>query len=350
MMRGASFLAAALAVACTVDGSSGVDDDDDNLGVPATSTGTGEEGTGAGNGPEGGPVGGPSPFDSTNGATDEETTDDEPEVPVECQEGVLPPGFPEYCLEAVVDFVVALGAVSGEGDVGVWCERLRAASDFVLEHSSEEVTTPSGKVEWTMFKGYLFAVLQEVEAAAAADVRPCGLLDGVQTLCSAAFSGLVSGPPAAALGDGPALVVTGIMQGPIPMNDPDQYAQFGFVFETDENPSNDWQAQPPFTNDFFQGTDLWIQATYDPATGWAMEAARIEGGSSIVPYESAARIVIDGETIYAIIPTEELGGDCPRARLTAFSHGGDFGLQPPYTWSGDNELPISQPMLVSCRA
>ncbi|MEM7159362.1 MAG: hypothetical protein AAF799_41370 [Myxococcota bacterium] len=341
MRRWASVAAVSLCIGCTTD-PKGEEDVDDDF-IPMTTTATGTEGTGAGNGPGSGP----SAADTT---TDDPATTGEPETPIECQDEVLPPGIPGSCLDAVLDFMASFGGVSSEEDLAALCSRVRAASDFVLLHSSEEVMTPSGDIDWTLFKGYLFAVIDEMEAAEAADARPCGEHDDLLTLCLEPFAGLVSGGPVAALGDGPALVVTGIMQGPIPMDDPDQHAQFGFVFETDGDASNDWQAQPPFTFDFFQGTDLWIQALYDPATGWSMEAARIEGGSSIVPYESGARIVIDGATVYAIVPMEELGGDCPRARLTAFAHGGDFGLQPPHTWSGDNELPIDQPMLVSCRA
>lgn len=68
----------------------------------------------------------------------------------------------------------------------------------------------------------------------------------------------------------------------------------------------------------------------------------------IVDVPTAARIVIEGAVIYAVVPLDELGGACPGARLTAFAHEGDYGLQPPYTWSGDNEPPVDQPLIVTC--
>lgn len=100
--------------------------------------------------------------------------------------------------------------------------------------------------------------------------------------------------------------------------------------------------------DFFQGTDLWYEAIHDPAAGWSMRASRIVDGA-IVPMDTDARIVVEGAAVYAIVPIAELGTDCPHARLTAFAHGGDFGLQPPYEWSGDTELPVDQPLIAACR-
>ncbi len=288
---------------------------------------------------------------TTDSGTDTDTDTTPPDLPPdglpsECDQSILPAGIPLDCFDTIVEFAAQALPVTSDDDLAALCSRLRAATDYVIDHSSEEVSTPSGDLVWTLFKARMYMIIAETQFAA--DARPCGAGVGYLSLCAEPPSGLAGSAPLPALEDGPALLAAGVLAGEIPLDDPTQHAQFGFVFETDGDPANDWAPLPPFTSDFFGGTDTWYTAVYDPATGWTMTASRIESGA-IVTFQSDARIVLEGATIYAIIPLTELGGDCPRGRFTAFAHGGDFGLEPPNVWSGDLEDPVDQPLLTTCR-
>ena len=47
------------------------------------------------------------------------------------------------------------------------------------------------------------------------------------------------------------------------------------------------------------------------------------------------------------VPVDEMVAPWPRYRVTAFAHQGDFGLNPPYVWSGDVQPPVEEGLAAS---
>src|SRR5690606_18817381 len=123
--------------------------------------------------------------------------------------------------------------------------------------------------------------------------------------------------------------------------------QYAFVFDSDADPSNNYQASSQYPNDFFDNTDRWYVASYTPQQGWRIEVSNASGGT-ITPISSDARIVIDGAMMMLLVPADELASPCPPYRMTAFTHRGDYGLNPPYDWSGDVEPPVDMPLETTC--
>lgn len=167
---------------------------------------------------------------------------------------------------------------------------------------------------------------------------PCGDGPNGRTLC--ASGGLFP--------EGEVVMVAMIAQTAIPLADPTHHHQYAFVFDADGDPDNNYEASPDFPDDFFQGTDLWYQAMYSPAAGWSLQAVSARGGE-IAAVPSAARIVIDGDTMVALVPASELGDqECPEHRMTAFTHLGDWGMEDPHVWMGDAEPPVDLGLEGTC--
>lgn len=117
--------------------------------------------------------------------------------------------------------------------------------------------------------------------------------------------------------------------------------QYAFVFDADGDTTNNYEASVEYPNDFFQDTDRWYVATYDPTTGWAMEVTDATNGT-LTTVPSAARIVIQGNAIVLAVPAAEFALVRPKYRLTAFRHTGDYGLNPPHDWDGSLWPPVDQ--------
>lgn len=214
-----------------------------------------------------------------------------------------------------------------------------------VENSSNNVPPKPPSKAWTEFCFKLGATFRP-EATGASTVAatpntieerfPCGDGDGHIVLCAS------SSAPA---GDFITLAMT--MTGPIPLADPMHYHQYGFVFDSDGDPNNNYRAPPAYPNDFFDATDRWYVASYSPQAGWKIEVSAASA-SSITPVSSDARIVIHDQTLQLLVPASELATSCPGYRFTAFTHLGDYGQQPPYDWSGDVEPPVGEPLEKTC--
>lgn len=130
---------------------------------------------------------------------------------------------------------------------------------------------------------------------------------------------------------------------PIPLEDSGNLFQIGFVFDVDDDPSNNYLPPPEFSHDFFENTDLWYVADYAPATGWSISVSDARNGE-VVPLSSEARIVFDGTVVALIVPTDELGDTPPPFRMTTFRHTGDFGVNPPHDWDASVSPPQHEPL------
>ena len=99
--------------------------------------------------------------------------------------------------------------------------------------------------------------------------------------------------------------------------------QYGFVFETDDDSTNDWVGSSSYPNDFFIGTDTWVELNHSSGT-WATTVKDIGAGDTITPRSnSEARVVRDGSVVVMLMPLSELG-TAPDFRVTAFRHDGSF--------------------------
>ena len=131
------------------------------------------------------------------------------------------------------------------------------------------------------------------------------------------------------------------VRAPIPTGDPDHYYQYGIVFDSDDNPDNNWVAHPDFPGDVYQGTDQWYSAEYRPNDGWKLKVSEIINGA-IVPMASDAKMVIAGESMILIVPASEFESADPKYRVTTYEHTGDYGNNTP--WSGDVHPEIDEPL------
>lgn len=169
------------------------------------------------------------------------------------------------------------------------------------------------------------------------DTLPCGESDEALTLCASP-----SFPP------GPAVSMMLVVDAEIPRDDATYSHQFGFVFDSDGDTANNYRAAPAYPNDFFQATDRWYVAGYTPAGGWTIEVSDVRGGTPRA-MPSQARISIIGAAMMLHVPADELPTlpACPGARITTFTHTGDFGLQGG-PWSADTEPTVDEPLDSGC--
>jgi hypothetical protein len=130
------------------------------------------------------------------------------------------------------------------------------------------------------------------------------------------------------------VILSQVHDAEIPIASQDQFYQFGFVFDADGDPDNNYVPLEQFANDFFQDTDLWYSVEYTPSGGWRLIVTDARN-NVFTAVASAARAIITGNTILIGIPASEFSAGEVGARMTSFCHGGDFGQNPPFDWSAD---------------
>jgi hypothetical protein len=140
----------------------------------------------------------------------------------------------------------------------------------------------------------------------------CGQDDGTTvTVCS---RDEVQDMPA-----GEIAVVAQILSAPPASEAPRWQYSYALVSDTDGDPSNDFQFQPPFDFDLFRDTDTWW--VVDNVDGeWSMGRF---AASFAAPLPSAARVVIRGHAMVWFVPRSELPAPVG-VRTTAFRHDGTF--------------------------
>ena len=161
---------------------------------------------------------------------------------------------------------------------------------------------------------------------------PCGQGDYGFTVCG---SGTFSA--------GRGVVISAEFAGEIPLEDPENQYQYGFVFDRDGDSTNNFKASPAFPGDFFDDTDLWYELAYHPAQGWMLRTTDVLAGYAQM--SSGARAIINSNSITLVIPEAELSPETLLYRVTAFRHTGDFGLGPPFDWDADIAPPVHEPLL-----
>jgi hypothetical protein len=199
--------------------------------------------------------------------------------------------------------------------------QLRGPSDPVQDFIYSISGTGPGLTETQqdivrVFAGIFDMTQQASQTAFGNTAFPCdSLVDGTRTVCSAGAGAV---PP------GEVVMLAMVLDGDVPMEDPDHYYTYAAVFDADGDPANNFQYVEPYNWDYFQNTDLWYQLDWDPTLGqWQLFVSSF---MDQVPQDVAsnARVVIDGSVIVFFIPADEFSVTRPGFRLTAFGHDGTF--------------------------
>ena len=124
----------------------------------------------------------------------------------------------------------------------------------------------------------------------------------------------------------------------VPINNLNANLQYSFVWDRDRDLSNNWVGQGIFDQDFYIGTDKWLQLLKSPGSTAQLTMSEIDGGDTINPVQSRAAAVVDGNAAVFMLPWSELGilNLVPGIRSTSFDNiDGNFGLGNDDGWSGD---------------
>jgi hypothetical protein len=157
----------------------------------------------------------------------------------------------------------------------------------------------------------------EVDFTFNESVFECGANDGVRLVVCADE---VLPMPA-----GTVYVLAAIMKADIPLADPENHYIYSAVFDSDGDPVNDFQWNPPYDWDFFQGTDRWYQVIWDANLArWSVVVTQLDAAGGFNGVASSVRVVIEGDTLVFFISGEEFPSTDPGYRLTAFGHDGFY--------------------------
>ncbi len=168
-------------------------------------------------------------------------------------------------------------------------------------------------------------------------MRVSGLFNGAGAAfpCGAGANGHTLCAPSSTVPAGDFVLVSNVFEKPVPLADPSNYYQYGFVFDADGITTNNYTPGAAYPNDFFKDTDRWYTADYSPVTKtWSMKVVDARNGTTKTVTDSKARMILKGNTITLAVPASELGVAKPKLRLSAFRHGGDYGINPPYDFDG----------------
>ncbi len=255
----------------------------------------------------------------TEGHSETQSSDTEGESSSEGETG--PSGCDDPDLDALAQ---RLGDILGT-DVGPSvCDGAETLPEgnTVLHSDGQKKSIATEEVDWR-FRGTILGV------DLPGDV-PCGPGDGYEVLCTAQTQPL----------DGPVAIFYGLVAGDIDPAEPELSYQFGFVFDTDGDPSNDYEPLPQYPADFFAFTDLWLYTVHPAGEGWYTWASSGDAGFANVP--SSERFVILGDAVVLIVDEDEISPESASWRMTAFRHYGDYGASMP--WSGDVVPEVGDPL------
>ncbi len=209
-------------------------------------------------------------------------------------------------------------------------------------HSSNAVTPRPRVLDESSFfmVGGWEADLTAAGAAALNSTYPCGLHTGgrSRTLCKATTP----------LSPGKHYVMHMVLNGALGFNDPptqnQSLYQYGFVFDGDNAPANNFRPGSAFPNDYFQGTDTWYKITRDRGQDFVFSVLKVSSGNTPQVLPTNARMIMTSRSLILLIPSADIPSANPGVRLTAFRHFGDFGLNGGQ-WAGDVQRPITQSLL-----
>ena len=127
--------------------------------------------------------------------------------------------------------------------------------------------------------------------------------------------------------EGQMLIVAVEHDAPIPVESTERSYVYSLVLESDGDPANDWQFNPPFDWDLFRDTDRWYQAIYSHTGGaWEMSVLQLDADGVPQAAASSVRAVIQDQWVVWFVPASEIPDFPGRLRATAFAHDGSFGV------------------------
>ncbi len=142
---------------------------------------------------------------------------------------------------------------------------------------------------------------------------------------------------------GLAILTVAVFAATLPIIDALEHFQYGFVFDADGNASNNYTAPPAYPKDLFDGTDRWFEVLHMPTSAWSLKASLARDGS-VAAETTAARAILNGNSIAMLIPASELEAALPEYRVTGFRHMGDYGINPPHVFNGDVHPEVGAPL------
>lgn len=246
---------------------------------------------------------------------------------VECVAGLPtatpPPTPPSLAGLAIEEFASALGLTADETQLLTDAFGTDRLADLI--HSLGYLLTgrlllhleAQDEIDLTRFVAMLFSPsLGAREELFGNTVFPCdSLSEGRRTVCPAGAGPV---PP------GEVLMLMMVLDGEVPLANPDLLYTYAAVFDSDGDPANNFQFIEPFVWDFFQGTDRWYELKWHPQIDlWTLDVSDVVNQQR-QPAASNARAVIDGNLIVFFIPAGEFAVPRPGYRLTTFFTDGTF--------------------------
>lgn len=238
--------------------------------------------------------------------------------------------------EPLTDPVAALSEEL-TGDPATLCDALdHDVSQDPTPHTSADVPAKAGAGDHTetFARGAARVTLEQsvVDDLFNNSVYPCSAGGGAAVMCN----NQATGPMPA----GDYVVIVHVLKAPLVTADPNGAYQYGFVFDADDTPDDNYTASVELPNDFFADTDLWYVAKYDPPTRWSLRITDMaDGAGTWLP--SPARILTKDNVLVLVAPASDFPVARPPYRVTIFRHLGDQGYNPPYEWGGDVEPPVA---------
>ena len=136
------------------------------------------------------------------------------------------------------------------------------AVDEVVKHSSDAIDPKKPDKAWTEICARVRTVFFKLPAAAKAGSLELPALAFPALDCGSTGDGasLVLCAGTGAFPDSAHFLAATIVAEAVPLTDPTYSHQYGFVFDGDDNASNNYVAGSSYPNDFFQDTDRWYVA------------------------------------------------------------------------------------------
>ncbi|MHC4816662.1 MAG: type II secretion system protein GspD [Planctomycetota bacterium] len=124
----------------------------------------------------------------------------------------------------------------------------------------------------------------------------------------------------------------------VPINDSSKNLQYAFVWDRDGDASNNWVGQGIFDQDFFIGSDTWLQLVKLAGSSAQLTMSETDG-TSVNTVQSAAAAFVHGNAAVYMLPYSEFSAArnlFPSIRTTAFDNiDGNFGQGNDDGWSAD---------------
>ncbi len=203
--------------------------------------------------------------------------------------------------------------------------------DQSTHSNGQTVVTSEGETDLTGIGQFLWAPADG--GPGLGELLPCGQMGDAHTLCGGREY------------FGEFTVAVARLDGMIDFNSERIY-QYAFVFDRDSDPGNNYTAGGAYPYDTWDGSDI----RYELAVGNGSYAMNVTEGPNFANVNSGAVFHVEGNTIMAVIPRDEVGGGptdpLVPMRATTFWHLGDFGQGPDQAFNIDLFPVVHEPFWI----